>query len=137
MRMIRDERGSSLIEIALAFPVELFAVLMVLTLGLAVFGSLAAENAARHGVRMGAVAQVNPERVAIIETYNALTTAFPRGDCVVIPVAPGGAPGSLLRIDVECYMPDFTGGLGVLFGGSGGAGRIPVRGSATMRQEGW
>ncbi len=137
MHLIRDERGGTLIEVALSLPVEIFAILMVLTLGLAIFGALAAENAARHGVRMGAVAQANPDRVAILETYNAVTAAFPRGDCVVLPVSPGGAPGSLLRIDVECYMPDFTGALGTLFGGRAGGGRIPVRGSATMRQEGW
>lgn len=137
MRLLRDDRGGSLIEVALAFPVELFAVLTVLTLGLALFGALAAENAARHGARMGSVAQRNPAAVAVSETYQALRASLPEADCVVTPRAAGGTPGSLLRIEVECYMPDFTGGLGQLFGGSPGPGRIRVRASATMRQEGW
>lgn len=131
------ERGSVYGEAAFTIPLIMLVTLMLLQAGLLAWGVSAASNAARHGARMGAVAQSNPAAVAVGEARRVARREFPLdGSPTVSLLAPGGRPGSELTVRVTLDVPNIIGPLAAFFGG-----RLPaawqVSGEASFRQEGW
>ncbi len=134
--MVKDERGSGLIELALTLPVVLLVSLVIIQFGVTAFAGAAAEAAARQSARVGSVAQVNPAGYAVAEAQRVAFTSFSAGHPQVIALAPGGVVGSELTIRVTYQVPNYIGFLGGLFSGLPG-GPISVSGQATFRHEGW
>lgn len=133
----KGERGSVYGEAAFTVPLIMLVTLMLVQGGLLAWGSSVAHNAARHGARMGAVAQVNPWSVAVHEAWRVARDGFPLDDSPDVGLlAPGGAPGSELTVRVRLDVPNIIGPVAAVFGG--GLGRnFTVSGDATFRQEGW
>lgn len=126
---MRDRRGSELIEAGLTLPIVLLVLMAIIQFGIVVYGAQMAKEAARHGARMGSVAQGNAAGVAAAAAYQFARSALPIGNPRVQILAPGGVVGSELRIRVSYDVPSFFGGLGL--------GPFRVYGEASARQEGW
>lgn len=134
--MLINERGSSLIEMALVLPIMLLVSVVILQFGVAAFAGAAAEAAARQGARVGSVAQVNPAGYAVAEARRVAVTSFSVGQPDVVALAPGGVVGSELTLRVTYQVPNFLSWLTGLFP-SVPTGPLPVSGQATFRREGW
>ena len=128
LRFLRDKRGAELVEAAATLPIVITLVLGIIEFGWDLYAWHAAQQAVRHGVRAGSVAQVAPAVAAVAAAkdfaYNAgLKTAS------VHLTAPGGRPGMPLALRIEYDPPNF---LSQLFGFN-----PIIRAEATGRQEGW
>jgi hypothetical protein len=134
--MLFDERGFETLEAAITLPIACMVLVGAVNLGMVAYAGQMAQEAARHGVRMGSVAQVDPIGVAVQEALNFAQATFSIGNPRVIPLAPGGVAGSVLRIRVTYEVPNLFGGLLGLFPGLP-SGPFIVVGEAAMRQEGW
>lgn len=132
MQRLRDKRASELTEAALTFPVVLLVLLAIIQFGIVVYGSQMAKEAARHGARMGSVAQGNAAAVAASAAYQFAKSALPIGNPHVQILAPGGVVGTELRIRVSYEIPSLVSGFPGI-----PPGPYRVFGEATARQEGW
>ncbi len=135
-RKLSLNEGAELLEAALALPILLLVMLAVVNLGMVVFASQMAEEAARYGVRAGAVAESNQAAAAASAALSFATTTFPIGAPSVTVLSPGGAIGSTLRIRVTYRVPNYLRGFAALFPGIPSR-EFVVSGEAAMRQEGW
>jgi Flp pilus assembly protein TadG len=131
-RFLRSRRGSELTEAAVTLPIVLLILLGIVQFGVVVYGSQMAKEAARHGARMGCVAQDDPAERAYAAALGFAQTALPIGQPQVSILAPGGVVGSELRVRVSYRIPNFVGGFPGLPDGP-----YEVFGEATARQEGW
>lgn len=133
MRFFRDERGD-MVETALTMGIVLLLLTGLVTFALGGYASAAAQSAARHGARMGAVAQENQAAVAYAAATSMLSQI--RVGRYYVNVYGGGAPGSVIAVEVRWEVPNFFGPLGALFPG---LFNQPLSGSsvAYFRQEGW
>ncbi len=130
---MRSRKGAGeLASFALTIPILILVLLAIVQMGMLVYANQMAEEAARHGVRMGSVAQVNQAGVAASAAYSFAMTALPTGHPRVEILAPGGVVGSLIRIRVGYTVPNFLGSLV-----PGLPPQFTCWGEATMRQEGW
>jgi len=138
MRLLRREDGGNLVEFAIALPLVLLLTVGLLQAGLLAYASIMAGEAARHGARMGSVAQADAAVVAHVNALDEAQAAFPIAHPRVQILAPGGIPGSELTIQVTYDVPN-------LFYLSGLSSLLPVVGDPTVevtrrvtfRQEGW
>ena len=135
-RFLHSRRGAEFVEAAVTIPVVVLVMLAVVQFGLLVYAGQMASEAARHGVRWGAVAQANQAGIAAAQAASFASSAFPMGSPQVTVLAPGGVLGSNIKLRVTYQVPNFLGGLAGLFPGLPG-GPFEVTGEATMRQEGW
>jgi len=135
-RFLHCRRGSEFLEAAVTIPIVVLVMLAIVQFGLVVYASQMASEAARHGVRWGAVAQANQAGIAASQAGGFANTAFPVGSPQVSVLAPGGVLGSDIKLRVSYEVPNFLGGLAGLFPGLPG-GPFQVMGEASMRQEGW
>ena len=106
--------------------------LATINLGMVVYGQQAVQAAARHGARMGSVAQQCGACYAASGASSAIT-----GDPIVknpgvAILSPGGVAGSILRVRVSGQIPSFLGSLV-----PGLPSSFSVSAEATFRQEGW
>jgi len=131
-RLIRDRRGTEILEAAVTIPILVLLTLGMVQLGAMVYASQMAKEAARHGARMGSVAQVNPAGVAAAAAYNYARGVFPIGNPQVEILAPGGVVGTELRVRVTYHVPNLVGGFPGI-----PSGPLTTMGEATARQEGW
>lgn len=131
-QFLKSKRGSELTEAAVTLPIVILLLLGIVQFGIVVYGSQMAKEAARHGARMGSVAQENPAGRAATAAFNFAETALPIGDPQVYILAPGGVVGQELRIRVVYSVPNLVGGFPGLPDGP-----FVVFGDATARQEGW
>jgi Flp pilus assembly protein TadG len=125
---LRDKRGAELVEAAATLPVVLMLVLAVIEFGWDLYAWQAAQQAARHGVRMGVVDQLTPAATARAAAEDFAHGAGLRTANVHI-TAPGGRPGMPLALRVEYDPPNF---LSQMFGLN-----PIITAEATGRQEGW
>lgn len=132
MQLLRARRAAEILEASVTLPIVLLLLLGILQMGVTVYGSQMAKEAARHGARVGSVAQDNPAGRAVAAAYSFAHEALPVGQPQVQILAPGGIVGTELRIRVTYRVPN-------LFGGFPGlpSGPFVVFGEATARQEGW
>ncbi len=130
-RFWQDKRGMETVEAAITFPIAILVMLAVVNLGLVVYGQQAVQAAARHGARMGSVAQDCPACVAASAAQESISSARLVQNASVAVLAPGGSAGSLLKIRVSGKIPNYLGGL------VGLSGPFEVEAEATFRQEGW
>ena len=135
-RFLRCQRGSEFVEAAVTIPIVVLVMLAIVQFGLVVYASQMASEAARHGVRWGAVAQANQAGIAASQAAGFASTALPVGNPQVSVLAPGGVLGSNIKLQVSYDVPNFLGGLAGLFPGLP-SGPFHVTGEASMRQEGW
>ena len=136
MKFLNDRSALETVEAAITLPIAILVMLATINLGLVVFGQQAVQAAARHGARMGSVAQRCAPCYAVSEARAAIETAaiVQKGDVTIL--APGGRAGSLLKIRVTGEVPNFFGGLSAIFPGLPD-GPFQLRAEATFRQEGW
>jgi hypothetical protein len=132
--LLHDERGSELLEAALTLPLVMLVTLAIVNLGMAVYAGQMAQAAARHGARMGSVAQQNAAGIAAGEAAGFANGAFGIGNPQVSILAPGGVVGSIIKVRVDYTVPNLLSGFG--FPGLP-RGPFKVHGEATFRQEGW
>ena len=136
MKFLNDRSALETVEAAITLPIAILVMLATINLGLVVFGQQAVQAAARHGARMGSVAQQCAACYAVSEARAAIQTAaiVQHGDVTIL--APGGRAGSILKIRVTGEVPNFFGGLSAIFPGLP-QGPFQLRAEATFRQEGW
>ncbi len=136
-KLRRGEKGGVMSEFAFTVPLLLLLTMALLQWGLLAYGSAAATNATRHGARAGSVALADPAGVAYREALQAARTAFPLGSARVYILAPGGTPGTVLKVRVVYEgVPNFLAPIAGLFPGLN-ARPFTLKGEATFRQEGW
>jgi uncharacterized membrane protein len=136
MKFLKDRKAIETVEAAITLPIAILVMLATINLGLVVFGQQAVQAAARHGARMGSVAQRCPACYAVREAKGAIETSaiVQKGDVAIL--APGGRAGSTLKIRVTGQVPNFFGGLGGIFPGLP-KGPFKLQAESTFRQEGW
>ena len=132
MNFLNARRAIETLEAALTFPIAILVMLAIVNLGMVVYGQQAVQAAARHGARMGSVAQQCSACYAISAASSAIN-----GDPIVKEpnvaiLAPGGVTGSILSVRVSGSIPSFLGGLV-----PGLPASFNVSAQATFRQEGW
>ncbi|MAT45451.1 MAG: hypothetical protein CL609_24245 [Anaerolineaceae bacterium] len=136
MNFLKDNRGMELLEAAITTPIAILVMLAIVNLGMLVYAQQAVQAAARHGARMGSVAQQCPACYAISGARSAITEAGILENPSVTVLAPGGSAGSILKIQVSGSVPNFMAPLTGLFPGLPGQ-TFMVRADSTFRQEGW
>ncbi|MDX9991559.1 MAG: pilus assembly protein [Anaerolineales bacterium] len=136
LKLLRDRRAIETVEAAITLPIALLVMLATINLGLVVFGQQAVQSAARHGARMGSVAQSCPSCWAVHEARGAIDNAAIVQNPTVAILSGGGRAGSVLKIRVTGEIPNFFGGLVGMFPGLPD-GPFRLKGEATFRQEGW
>ncbi len=129
----RSERGASLVEFAATILPVILMFLGMLQFGAYLWAESIVENAARHGARMGSVAQACPPCQAHSAAQSALTgQPLIRNPSVSI-LAPGGVVGTIVKIQTQAEIPLFLPGARAF----GLEKLTTVRAEATFRQEGW
>jgi len=132
MIFLKSKRAIETLEAAITFPIAILVILATVNLGMVVYGQQAVQAAARHGARMGSVAQ----QCAACYAAGAAGSAI-HGDPIVKEanvaiLAPGGVAGSILSVRVSGKIPSFMGTLV-----PGLPEDLTVSAEATFRQEGW
>ncbi len=132
MRFLKARKAIETLEAAITFPIAILVMLATVNLGMVVYGEQAVQAAARHGARMGSVAQQCSACYAVSAASSAIN-----GDPIVKQpsvaiLAPGGVTGSILSVRVSGSIPSFLGSLV-----PGLPGSFTVSAEATFRQEGW
>ena len=132
IKLLRSKRGSAALEAAITLPIAVTVMLVIINLGMVVYGQQAVEQAARHGARMGSVAQSNAAAYASNYASQAIETSKLVNSPSVTILSASGASGSLLKIRVSGSIPNFFGGLL-----PGLPNPFVVSADANFRQEGW
>ena len=132
MRFIRCGRAIETLEAAITFPIAILVMLAAVNLGMVVYGQQAVQAAARHGARMGSVAQQCSACYAASGASSAIQNDPIVKQAGVAILAPGGVTGSILTVQVSGKIPNFIGSLV-----PGLPGSFDVSAEATFRQEGW
>ena len=117
MKLLNDNRGMELLEAAITTPIAIMVMLAIVNLGMLVYAQQAVQAAARHGARMGSVAQQCPACYAISGAKSAIAQAGILENTSVSVLAPGGSAGSILKIQVSGSVPNFMAPLTSLFPG--------------------
>ena len=136
MRFWKDQSGMEMLEAAITTPIAILVMLAIVNLGMVVYAQQAVQAAARHGARMGSVAQQCPACYASSAAQSAILDAGIVQNASVSVLAPGGAAGSILKIQVSGTIPNFLAPLTGLFPGLPGDS-FKVQADSTFRQEGW
>jgi len=130
-RFIQERTGMDTIEAAITTPIAELIMLATINLGMVIFGQQAVQAAARHGARMGSVAQSCPACYAMSGAKEAIATAKLVENTQVQVLAPGGVAGSILKVRVSGTIPNYLGGF------IGWSDPFQVSSDVTFRQEGW
>jgi hypothetical protein len=132
IKLLRNRSAIETLEAAITTPIAVLIMIATINLGLVVFGQQAVEQAARHGARMGSVAQGSAAYYASSSARDAIERSMIINDPSVTILAAGSHPGSLLRVRVSGTIPNFFGGL------LPGLPRVfTVTAESDFRQEGW
>ena len=101
MKFLKAQRAIETLEAAITFPIAILVMLATVNLGMVVYGQQAVQAAARHGARMGSVAQQCSACYAVSAASSAIN-----GDPIVKQpnvaiLSPGGVAGSILTVRVS------------------------------------
>jgi len=132
MKFLKAKRAIEMLEAAITFPIAILVMLATVNLGMVVYGQQAVQAAARHGARMGSVAQQCGACYAVSAASSAIDSDPIVKEPRVAILSPGGVAGSILSVRVSGTIPSFLGSLV-----PGLPGSFPVSAEATFRQEGW
>jgi hypothetical protein len=135
MRFSKDQSGMEMLEAAITTPIAILVMLAIVNLGMVVYAQQAVQAAARHGARRS-VAQQCPACYASSAAQSAISDAGIVQNTSVSVLAPGGAAGSILKIQVSGTVPNFLAPLTGLFPGLPGI-HSRCRRISTVRHEGW
>jgi Flp pilus assembly protein TadG len=125
----RNERGQSLVEAALGFPLLMLLFFGIIEFSLVVFTYNTLSNAAREGARYGVM---HPNDAAgMAAAARSLTTAIQCGGAGMT-VSSSHPAADTVRVDIDCNAPLLT---QMIVTALGGAGTIPLHASATMQVE--
>lgn len=112
------ERGQSLVEMALAFPILLLLLAAIIDAGRAIDAYISITNAVREGARYGAKypTRVETIKVRVVNEANGTGTNITRVDLTTDNVSvsyPNGSMrgGNPIRVTVEYDFPLFFGGI--------------------------
>ena len=136
MKLFKDDRGIEMLEAAITTPIAILVMLTIVNFGMLVYGQQAVQAAARHGARMGSVAQQCPACYAITGAREAISQAGIVQNASVSVLSAGGSAGSVLKIQVSGTVPNFLSPLTGIFPGLPGSS-FKVSADSTFRQEGW
>jgi len=136
MKLFKDNRGMEMLEAAITTPIAILVMLTIVNFGMLVYGQQAVQAAARHGARMGSVAQQCPACYAVTGAREAISQAGIVQNAAVSVLSAGGSAGSVLKIQVSGTVPNFLSPLTGLFPGLPGSS-FKVSADSTFRQEGW
>lgn len=136
MRFWKDQSGMEMLEAAITTPIAILVMRAIVNLGMVVYAQQAVQAAARHGARMGSVAQQCPACYASSAAQSAISDAGIVQNASVSVLAPGGSAGSILKIQVSGTVPNFLAPQTGLFPGLPGD-TFKVQADSTFRQEGW
>ncbi len=128
------EKGQSLVEAAITFPVMLLILFGLITIGMIGFAAVNANNAANYGARMGSVSQSAQASVASNSALSMLSAATV--GTYSVGVSGGGSPGDLMIVQVTYSVPNYFQGLTALFGVSS-PDKFTGDAFSYFRQEGW
>jgi Flp pilus assembly protein TadG len=127
MALSPDDRGQSLVELALTLPVLLLLAALIVTLSLAGVARLAVENAASEAARTIALTNDDDRAVATAQAAAAPLRAE-QLQVRIDPRGPAGRPrGALVRVSVAYAVP-----LPLAFAG---LDAVRVEGAAARRME--
>jgi len=128
------KKGTSMVEAAITLPVVVLMTFAMINLAMAGFASVAANNAANIGARVGSVSQSNQLGFAIAAAQAQLNQTN-IGEYQIF-ASGGGTRGSQIIIQIGWQVPNYIGGLLTLLGGPE---VTTISGSAqsSFRQEGW
>ncbi len=134
IRRFFHDRRAELDEAAVVLPVLLLITFGLINLAMVGYAGMAANNAANYGARVASVAQANQAAMAQ-SAANSMLDGVTVGTYSVA-VLGGGAPGDILRVQVQYNVPNLFSGFASLFGVETpedftGAAR------SDFRQEGW
>ena len=132
MLFLKSKRAIETLEAAITFPIAILVMLATVNLGMVVYGQQAVQAAARHGARMGSVAQQCGACYAASAASSAIASDPIVKNANVAILSPGGVAGSILQVRVSGKIPSFMGTLA-----PGLPGEFVVSAEATFRQEGW
>ncbi len=132
MRFLKARGAIETLEAAITFPIAILVMLATVNLGMVVYGQQAVQAAARHGARMGSVAQQCGACYAMSAASGAINGDPIVKQAGVAVLSPGGVAGSILTVRVSGTIPSFLGSLA-----PGLPGSFSVSAMATFRQEGW
>lgn len=118
------DRGQATVEVALALPVVVLALLLVLQVALVARAQILVVQAAREGARRAAVDPAAAPAVAAARATPGL-----RPDRMTVTVGPRGAPGGTVTVTVRYRAPTDVPLVGALIGDP------MVRAEVTMRVE--
>lgn len=148
-RVLRNEKGQSMAELALVMPVLLFIMLATVTFGMAVNTKVAVSGAAREAARAYAVtdpATGNPDSNArdkaeaflkggVVASDGDFRLRFDKNDNRYVKIVPDG---TYVTVTVTYNQPSYVPGLFRLLGGNSAASLgdvFPLASSATFRME--
>ncbi len=132
MKFLKAGNAIETLEAAITLPIAILVMLAVVNLGMVVYGQQAVQAAARHGARMGSVAQQCAACYASSAASSAISgDPIVKGPGVAI-LSGGGKAGSILTVQVTGSIPSFLGSFV-----PGLPASFPVSAQATFRQEGW
>ena len=130
-RFWKARSGMETIEAAITTPIAVLIMLATINLGMVIFGQQAVQAAARHGARMGSVAQSCAACYALSGAREAIANAPLVENANVQILAPGGVAGSVLKVRVSGTVPNYLGGF------IGWSDPFKISSDVTFRQEGW
>lgn len=132
-KFIRDLSAMETLEAVITVPIVVTLMLAIVNLGMLVYGQQAVQAAARHGARMGSVAQGGSgASYAFSYASQAISDAALVENPSVTILSPGGPAGSLLNVRVEGEIPNFIAGFV-----PGLPNPFVVSADSVFRQEGW
>jgi Flp pilus assembly protein TadG len=134
--MLRDTRGASMAEAAIALPVMLLFLAFGLNVSHAGRTALAARDAADYGARVGAVARSNPERWAEDAAQASLQQAGAGGSFATAVEVLEWSPGHIVRVTVSWSHPTLFSALCPLFG-KGCPANFTGAATAVWKREEW
>jgi len=127
------EKGQSLVEAAVGFPLLLLILLGIINIAMYGLAGMNASNAANYGARQASVAQANVQVVALNSAQAKLDQVSV--GTYTVTVSGGGGRGNLIQITVDYQVPNFFGGMMGFFGGS--SEELSSQTASYFRQEGW
>ena len=125
----QSQRGSSMVEAVIAFPILVLLTFSMINLAMAGFAAMAANN----GTRIGSVAQSNQLAYSIAAAQSKIDLTN-IGEYQII-ASGGGVRGSQIIVAVNWEVPNYIGGLVAMFGQE--VSDISGTAQASFRQEGW
>ena len=128
------QKGQSLVEAAVGFPLLLLILLGLINLAMLGIAGMNASNAANYGARRASVAQTDALTVALNSAQTKLAEVSV--GTYAVTVSGGGGRGNLIQITIDYQVPNFFGGMSAFFGGSSSE-FLQGQTVSYFRQEGW